>query len=66
MTEIAPAGNNWHRVIELERKDAMRALAEELANGLETMAGNETYQRAWRIAADWIRTGRYEKGKMVK
>lgn len=54
------------RRIELERKDAIRAFAEEIANGLEAMHGNETYQRAWRIAADWIRLGRYEKGKIIK
>lgn len=55
MTHTAPAGDNWQRVIDLERNDAAQALAEELANGLEVRAGNETYQRAWRIAADWIR-----------
>ena len=54
------------RVVELERSDAIKQFAEELANGLELMHGNETYRRAWRIAADWIRASRYERVKTIK
>lgn len=50
--------SNMERVIELERADAARRALEEAANELETMAGAEQYQRAWRKAADFLRTFR--------
>lgn len=54
------------RMVDLERGDAIKDFAEDIANGLEMMNGNETYRRAWRIAADWIRAYRYETVKTVK
>jgi hypothetical protein len=50
--------SNMERVIELERADAARKALEEAANELETMAGAEQYQRAWRKAADFLRSFR--------
>lgn len=49
---------NITRVIELERDDAVRKALEQAANELETMSGAEQYQRAWRKAADFLRTFR--------
>lgn len=47
---------DMHRMIELERADAARKALEAAANALELRSGNELYQRAWRKAADFIRT----------
>lgn len=44
------------RLIELEREDAARKALEDAANALELRGGNELYQRAWRRAADFLRT----------
>lgn len=44
------------RMIELERADAARKALEEAANELEIKPGAEQYQRAWRKAADFLRS----------
>lgn len=49
------------RRIELERSDAARRALEEAANALEILAGNELYQRAWRRAADFLRSFDFKK-----
>lgn len=49
------------RRIELERDDAARQALEEAANALELRGGNELYQRAWRKAADFLRTFDFKK-----
>lgn len=48
--------SNMERVIKLERADAVRTAFDEAANALELMNGAEQYQRAWRKAADFLRT----------
>ena len=48
--------SNLDRVIELERADAARRALDEAANALELLSGAEQYQRAWRKAADFLRT----------
>lgn len=47
---------NISRIIQLERSDAVREAFEEAANALELRSGAEQYQRAWRIAADFLRS----------
>lgn len=54
-------GHNMDRVIELERDDAARRALEDAANALEIRGGNELYQRAWRKAADFLRTFDFKK-----
>jgi hypothetical protein len=49
---------SMNRVIELERADAARKALEEAANELEMKHGAEQYQRAWRKAADFLRSFR--------
>lgn len=49
------------RRIQLERDDAARKALEEAANALEIRGGNELYQRAWRRAADFLRTFDFKK-----
>ncbi len=44
------------RWIDLERADAARKAIEAAASELEKKGGNELYRRAWRIAANFIRT----------
>ena len=56
MTEAAPPD----RMVDLERADAARRALEDAANQLEAMGGNELYRRAWRIAADFLRTIPYK------
>jgi DNA polymerase/3'-5' exonuclease PolX len=46
--EIKPIG-------QLEREEIVRQVKEAAANMLETRAGNETYQFAWRRAAQLVR-----------
>lgn len=48
--------DNIDRVIELERADAARKALDEAANALELLSGADQYQRAWRKAADFLRT----------
>jgi hypothetical protein len=55
-------GDNMKRVIELERQDAAYRVLEEAANALEISGGNELYQRAWRLAADFCRSARRQAG----
>jgi hypothetical protein len=54
-------GDNMRRVIELERQDAAYRVLEEAANALEIRGGNELYQRAWRLAADFLRSFDFKK-----
>ena len=49
-------GDNIGRMIELERADAARKALEEAANTLEAWRGAEQYERAWRKAADFLRS----------
>jgi len=49
------------RRIELERDDADRRALENAANALEMRGGNELYQRAWRLAADFLRAFDFKK-----
>lgn len=46
----------FDRRIELERADAARMALEEAANEIEAMRGAEQYERAWRKAADFLRS----------
>jgi hypothetical protein len=48
--------SNMTRMIELERADAVRKALDEAANAIELMNGAEQYQRAWRKAADFLRS----------
>lgn len=52
------------RRVELERADAARQALEEAANALELRHGAEQYMRAWRKAADFLRT--FRPGQVVK
>jgi len=48
-----------NRRIELERKDASRKVLEEAIKsieGLETVYRNDIYRKAWKVAAQSIRT----------
>lgn len=47
---------DMNRRIELERADAARKALEDAAVALERRGGNELYQRAWRIAADFLKS----------
>lgn len=44
------------RRIELERADARRLALEEAARALESKNGNDLYKRAWKLAADFLKT----------
>lgn len=43
------------RVIELERADAARQVLEEAAKRIESQEGGQTYQKAYKAAADLLR-----------
>lgn len=51
-----PSAADLARRIELEREDAARQALTEAAGMLERRGGNELYQRAWRIAADFLKS----------
>jgi hypothetical protein len=46
---------NFDRVIELERADAARRALEDAAKRIETQEGGQTYQKAYKAAADLLR-----------
>lgn len=51
-----PSTADLARLIELERADAARKALEDAAVALERRGGNELYQRAWRIAANFLKS----------
>lgn len=47
--------SNMERVIELERADAARKALEEAAKRIEAQEGGQTYQKAYKAAAELLR-----------
>jgi hypothetical protein len=47
--------SNMERVIELERADAARKALEEAARRIEAQEGGQTYQKAYKAAAELLR-----------
>jgi hypothetical protein len=47
--------SNMERVIELERADAARKALEDAAKRIEAQEGGQTYQKAYKAAAELLR-----------